>query len=160
MIKIALNRDGSVGYIPDLVYHRLQLTVPEGPVPIRAVAPVPRQGFVAELEASPVVVEELEAGLPLVGGDSVTGEAEGEVQGEGSMLPEAATRTLAETLLGEEAPVQVPGYRYPAGWGEVDWVSEGGGEEDGEGGHGVRRERFLVGVGLVELGVGLYGPSR
>jgi len=24
----------------------------------------------------------------------------------------------------------------------------------------VRRERFLVGVGLVELGVGLYGPSR
>ncbi len=43
---------------------------------------------------------------------------------------------------------------------EEEGEGEGGGEEDGEGGHGVRRERFLVGVGLVELGVGLYGPSR
>lgn len=67
-----------------------------------------------------------------MGSGNRAAEAAGAEEEEESLPQEAPASALDETDLLEEAPVQLPGYRYPAGWGEVDWVSEGGREEEEE----------------------------
>ena len=127
MTRLALNRDGSVGYIPPLVLRRLQNLLPEGPFPWAIPEPEPEsEPAAAETAAEAPLQEIVEQESPPVGGDHVTDEAVKDDNEEGLLSQEGVSSDGNETLLGVESLGRLPGYRYPAPSGEVDWVSESG----------------------------------